>query len=111
MLPTSGVLAVIPYLLLLHQLSIGAIVDDIATKDRGSQNSIDFLGVDVLELAVEDKVVSSRANGDGGPLAKQNKGENIAKLYVKQLEDISPAQHSEGIERGNIGSVPWRGSP
>lgn len=88
------------YLLLLHQLSVGAVVDDVATKDGGSQDSINFFGVDVLELAVENKVVSSGANGDGGPLAKQNKGENIAKLQAKRLDGIFQAQHSKETEKG-----------
>lgn len=70
------------HLLLLHQLGVGAVVDDIASEDGGGQDGVDILSVDILELSVEDKVVSSRANSHGGLLAEENKGENIAILPV-----------------------------
>src|SRR5690606_8972227 len=54
------------YLLLLHELRVGAVVDHIPSEDRGGQASVDFFGVDVLELAVEDEVVSRRSHGDRG---------------------------------------------
>jgi hypothetical protein len=76
-----------PYLLLLHELGIGAVIDDIATKDRRRQHSIDFLGIDVLELAVENKVVAGGANSDGGLLAEKNKGKDVAKLEAHGVRD------------------------
>jgi hypothetical protein len=70
------------YLLLLHELCVGTIVHDILAEDRGGENGVDFLSVDVLELAVEDEVVASRSDGDGGLLAEQDKGKGIAKLGI-----------------------------
>ena len=46
------------HLLLLHELRIRAIVNNISTKDWGSQDSVDLLGIDILELSVEDEVVT-----------------------------------------------------
>lgn len=73
---------ILAYLLLLHELGVGAIIDNIAAKDGSSQDSIDFFGVDVLKLAVEDKVVASRPNSNGGALSEEDKGENVAMLYI-----------------------------
>lgn len=68
------------YLLLFHELGVGAVVDDVATEDGGSQDSIDFFGIDILELAVQDKLVARGTNSDSGLFTKEDKGENIAKL-------------------------------
>jgi hypothetical protein len=73
------------YLFLLHQLGVGAIVDDITAEDGSSQDSVDFLGVDILELSVEDKIVSGRTNSDGGFFAKEDKGEDVTMLRWKVL--------------------------
>lgn len=67
-------------LLLLHELGVGAVVDDVPAKDGGREDSVDLLGVDVLELAVEDEVVTGRANCDGGLFSEENKGENVTVL-------------------------------
>jgi hypothetical protein len=72
-------------LLLFHEFGIRAVVDDILAKDRSSENSINLLGRDILELSVENKVVSSGANSDGGFLSKEDKGEDIAMLAQSQL--------------------------
>lgn len=71
------------HLLLLHQLGVGAVVDDITSEDGGGQDSVNLLSVDILELSVEDEVVSSRAYSHGGLFAEENKGENVAILLAK----------------------------
>jgi len=68
------------YLLLLHQLGVGAVVDDISAEHGGRQDSVDLFGVDVLQLAVEDEVVSGGAHGNGRFLAEENKGKDITVL-------------------------------
>ena len=70
-----------PYLLLLHQLGVGAVIDDILAKDRSSENGVDLLSTHILELAVEDEVVSGGTNRDGGLLAEKNEGEDVTKLH------------------------------
>lgn len=68
------------YLLLLHELGVGAVVDDVASKDRSGQDGVDLLGVHILELAVENEVVALGADGDGGSLAKEDESEDITIL-------------------------------
>jgi hypothetical protein len=53
------------HLLLLHELRVGAVVDDILAKDRCAEWGVDLLGVDVLDLSVEDEVVASGIEADG----------------------------------------------
>jgi hypothetical protein len=67
---------------LLHELRVGAIVDNIATKNRDRQWTVDFFGVGILETAVEDEVVAvDTKTGDYLP-AKEDKGEYIAMLEM-----------------------------
>jgi hypothetical protein len=68
------------YLLLLHELGVGAVVDDVATKDGSGEDGVNLLGIDVLELAVEDEVVASGTNGNGRLLAEEDESEDIAEL-------------------------------
>jgi hypothetical protein len=74
----------IAYLLLLHQLRVRAVVDDISTKDRSGQNRIDLLRIDILQLPIEDEIVSSSAKVDGGLLSQQNERKNITILHHSQ---------------------------
>jgi hypothetical protein len=46
------------YLLLLHELRVGAIVDNMATENGGSERGVDLLGIDIAQLAIEDELVS-----------------------------------------------------
>ena len=69
------------YLLLFHELRIGAIVDDITSEHGSGQRSIDLLGVDVLELAVQNEIIARGADRDGGLLAEKNEGEDVTKLH------------------------------
>jgi hypothetical protein len=74
-------------LLLLHELGIGAIVDNVLAKDGSGQNRVDVLGVDVLELSVQNKVVALSADVDGGLLAEQDKGVDVAVLFPVLLKE------------------------
>lgn len=69
------------YSLLLHELAVGAVVDDILSEDGSSQNTIDLFSIDVLLLAVQDELVSLWANEDGGLLSEEYEGKDIAKLF------------------------------
>lgn len=68
--------------LLLHKLGVGAVVDDVLAKDRTGQIVIDLLGIDVLLLSVQDKLVALGADVYGGLLAEEDEGENIAVLWA-----------------------------
>lgn len=68
------------YLLLLHELRVGAVVDDALTEDRSGEGAVDLLGVDVLELAIEDKVIALGAKADGGGLSEEDKSKDVAVL-------------------------------
>jgi hypothetical protein len=59
-----------PYLLLFHQLRIRAVVDNILAKDGGGKGTVDLLGVNMAELAIEDELVALCANIDCGFLAE-----------------------------------------
>lgn len=71
-------------LLLLHKLGVGAIVDDIGAKDGSGQGAVDFFGVDILELSVQDEVVALGTEADSRLLAEQNEGEDIAVLRTRE---------------------------
>jgi hypothetical protein len=68
------------YLLLLHQLRIRAVVHDILSKHRRSQHGIDLLRIDVLQLPIEDKIISLSSQIHRGLLPKQDEREDIAIL-------------------------------
>lgn len=68
------------YPLLLHEFGIGTVVDHILSEYRPGQFVVDLLRIDVLLLAVQDELVALRTNVDGGLLAEENEGENIAVL-------------------------------
>lgn len=72
------------YLLLLHELGVGAVVDNIASKNGSGQNSVDILSIHILELAVEDEVIALGAESDRGLLAEENEGEDVAKLWKQR---------------------------
>lgn len=68
------------YPLLLHELAVGAVVDDILPEHGGGQDTVDILGVDILGLAVQDEFVAVGAYVYGGLLPKEDEGEDIAEL-------------------------------
>lgn len=73
----------ISHLLLLHELGVGAVIDNILAKDGSGEDGVNLLSRDVLEFSVENKVVSGGAHGNGGFLAEEDKGEDIAELDQK----------------------------
>ena len=73
---------IIRYLLLLHQLGVWAIVHDVLAKDGRSQWRVDLLGIDVLDLSIQDKVVARRVQTHGHLAAEENKGKDIAILLL-----------------------------
>lgn len=74
------------YLLLLHELGVGTIINHVATKDRGGERRVDFLSANVAKLAIEDEFIALGAEIDRGLLAKKNEGENVAILRTLLLE-------------------------
>ena len=75
------------HLLLLHDLGVGAVVDDILAKDRCGERVVDLLSVDVLQLAIENEVVAFGAEADGGLLAQEDESENITVLLAAGKEE------------------------
>ncbi len=65
---------------MLHELRVGAIINDILSEHRGGKDGVNLLGVDVTKLAIQDEVVALGSDVDGRLLAKQDEGENIAVL-------------------------------
>jgi hypothetical protein len=64
---------------------------------------VDLLGVDILQLAIEDKVVALGSQADSGLLAQQDKGEDITVLFT--------AGEEEGIGVHAVGdgvADPWQ---
>lgn len=70
------------HLLLLHQLRVGAVVDDILAEDGSGERAVDLLGVDILDLSVEDEVVALGVEADSHLAAKENESEDIAVLLL-----------------------------
>lgn len=57
------------YLLLLHEFGVGAVVDNIRSEDGCCKLAVDFFGVDILQLSIEDKLISFNAKVDSCFLA------------------------------------------
>lgn len=70
----------LPDLLLLHKLGIGTIVDYVATKNRGCEGGVDFFGIDITKLAIEDELVALGAQVNCGLLAQENESEYVTVL-------------------------------
>jgi hypothetical protein len=68
------------YLLLFHELGIRAVIDHILSENRGCENGVDILGADVLELAVQDELVTGRSHVYGCLLSEENEGKDVAML-------------------------------
>lgn len=68
------------YLLLFNELGIWAVVHNIRPEDRRGQLAIDFLGIDVLQLSIENELVAIRSEVYGRLLAQENECEDIPML-------------------------------
>jgi hypothetical protein len=69
---------------LFHQLGVRAIINNILAEDRSSQWGVYLLGIDVLELSIEDKFVAFCPKADSGLFAEKNEGEDITILQPSQ---------------------------
>lgn len=78
-------LFIIADLLLLHELGVGAVVDNILSEDGGRQNSVDVLGAYVFMLAVQNEVITCGAKVYCRLLSKEDESEDIAKLFISLL--------------------------
>ena len=72
------------YLLLLHELGVGAIIHNIATKNGCRKRRVDLLGADISKLAVENKFIAFGAQVNGGLFAQENESEDIAVLQCER---------------------------
>jgi hypothetical protein len=72
------------YLLLLHQLGVGAVVDNILPKDGGSQHIVDQLGIYIAQLPIEDELIALSAQIHRCLLPKEDKREDITVLCSYQ---------------------------
>jgi hypothetical protein len=78
------------HLLLLHKLRVRAVVDDVLAENRGGQRGVDFLGVDILDLAIENEVVAFSVQTHSHLAAEEDEGEHIA---VLRLVSMCPVFH------------------
>lgn len=67
-------------LFLFHQFGVWAVIDNILAKDRRSQDGINLLRIDILQLAIENKFITLSPQVHRSLLPQQYKRENIAIL-------------------------------
>ena len=89
-----GYIVNVAHLLLLHELGVGAIVDDILAKDGGGERAVDLLRVDVLDLSVEDEVVALGVEADSHLATEENESEHIAVLLPVSALIRLPVRHA-----------------
>lgn len=81
--------SIVSYLLLLHQLGIRTIINNILPKNRRSQGGINLLGVHILQLPVQNKII---------PLGPQTHRRLLAQQYEsKNIPILLPAIEEEGV--------------
>jgi hypothetical protein len=76
------------YFLLLHKLRVGAVVHDILSEDGCAEWRVDLLGVEILDLAVQDEVVARGIETYSHLAAKKYESENIAILHLISLRHV-----------------------
>ena len=76
-------------LFLFHKLGVGTIVDHIRPENRSRQWTIDLFRINVLYFAIENKLVPLSPEVDGGFLAQQDEGKDIAVLEHQQVSTVS----------------------
>lgn len=57
------------YLLLLHEFGVGTVVDNIRSEDGCCKLAVDFFGIDVFQLSIEDELIAFNAEVNSGFLA------------------------------------------
>lgn len=68
------------HLLLLHQLRIRAVIHHTGTKHWSRKGTVDFLGIDILQLPIQDEFVALQTQADCQFPAQQNKSKDIPVL-------------------------------
>jgi hypothetical protein len=68
------------HLLLLHELGVWAVIDDILAKHRSGEDGVNFLGIDIADLAVQDEFVASGADASSCFPAEEDEGIAVAEL-------------------------------
>lgn len=81
------------YLFLFHKFGIRTIVDDIFSKAGRGQYGVDFLGVNVLELPVQNELVSLGPKIDCDLPSQKNECEDITVLCEILAGYISVSEH------------------
>ena len=79
-------------LLLLHELRVGAVVDDILAEYGGCKDGVDVLGADVLDLAVQDELVALGSEVYGGLFAEKDEGEAVSVLFWRNWIRLDTAR-------------------
>lgn len=73
---------VLSYFLLLHQFGIRTIIHHPGAKNGSGKRTVNFLGIGIFQFAIQDELVALGAQEDGGFLAQENKGKDIAVLRL-----------------------------
>lgn len=68
------------HLLLFHKLRVWAVIYNVATEDRSSENSVNLFRICILMFRIEDEVIALGPKVYGRLLAQKNEGEYIAIL-------------------------------
>lgn len=76
------------YLLLLHQLCIGTVVNNITAKDWRCERAVHLLRIDISQLSVQNEVVAFRAQAYRRLLSQQYECEDIAILLATSEEEL-----------------------
>lgn len=82
-----GVEAPGAYLFLLHELGVGAIVDNILAKHRCRKRRVDFFGIHILNLAIKDEVVARSIQTHRHLAPEQDECKDIAILLLVPEEE------------------------
>lgn len=68
--------------LLLHELRVGAVIDDVGAEDGRGQGAVNLLGVEVLMFSVKNEFVAIEAKVASDFPAQECKGEYVAVLHT-----------------------------
>lgn len=71
------------HLLLFHQLGVGTIIHNPSTENRCREGTVYFLGIGILQLAIEDKFIAFGAQEHRCFFAQENEGKDIAVLRTQ----------------------------
>lgn len=86
-------------LLLLHELRVGAVVDDVGAEDGGGQGAVYFFGIEIGVLSIEDEFVTIEAEVDGDVLSEELESEDVAILRSVSRVWGPPASLNSGEQK------------